>query len=114
MKRDLREKKSCGDCQVPPGFLHQSGCDQEQCSGCGRQAIGCECLRSDVEALPRLPWDGFSSGVRDCQKLGLYAKMVKGWWVPTLPGDPDAKEDLNCLMGQGVWDKASACFVSVD
>jgi len=36
-------KKTCHDCGVKEGHLHEFGCDMETCPNCGGQLIGCGC-----------------------------------------------------------------------
>jgi hypothetical protein len=40
----------CHDCGVAAGALHWFACDMEQCPGCGRQLISCDCLAEDPGA----------------------------------------------------------------
>lgn len=37
----------CGDCNAMYGMHHHPGCDNETCSICGLQYIGCDCPYSD-------------------------------------------------------------------
>lgn len=37
------EKGKCHDCGVALGEFHFSRCDMEECPGCGRQLISCDC-----------------------------------------------------------------------
>lgn len=39
----IRVKKTCHDCGVEEGQLHDYGCDWERCPFCGGQLIGCSC-----------------------------------------------------------------------
>lgn len=100
--------RSCPDCGVKPGELHQSGCDVERCPRCGGQWIGCDCIyivngldpaaidltHTDVytngptDAMyekweaewgdRHMRWTGDWPGRAECRELGWYAKLVPG------------------------------------
>lgn len=44
---NVDEKGRCVDCGAKEGQQHHIGCDQERCSVCGLQYIGCDCDYSD-------------------------------------------------------------------
>lgn len=99
-------KKTCGDCGVFPGELHQSGCDIEQCPRCGFQAISCNCIYEIFQIDPatmeekhpnlyehgpteamvkawdvewdhrRLRWTGEFPGAAECREFGWYSKFI--------------------------------------
>lgn len=99
----------CHDCGALPGTLHVPGCDVERCPDCGGQYISCSCPDS---LTPRLPWTGEWPGVVECREFGWYARLVpiRGW-VPCMPSDEGATEDLNRLHLEAVWNKERGRFV---
>ena len=60
---------NCSGCGVKPGELHDSGCDVEQCSGCGGQRIFCGCGREHDPIFAR--WTGIWPGKAESEHLGL-------------------------------------------
>lgn len=99
----------CPDCHVAPGKPHLQGCSVERCPECGMQRLSCGC---DYEADVFVPWAGEWPGSAECREYGLYARLVPGsGWVPCSADHPEAKEDLNRLFGEYVWDKDKQRFV---
>jgi hypothetical protein len=47
MEYQVHENGRCVDCAAKVGEYHHPGCDQEACSICGLQVIGCDCDYSD-------------------------------------------------------------------
>lgn len=39
----IGKRTVCHDCNVHVGQFHHPGCDWEECTNCGGQAIGCDC-----------------------------------------------------------------------
>lgn len=102
--------RSCPDCGVNPGELHNDWCDVERCPNCGGQLISCVCEGDFVKA--RLPWTGEWPGVMECREFGWYSKMVAGkGWVRCKKDDPGATEDLNRLEKEAKWNKEQGRFV---
>lgn len=125
---------NCGDCGVPVGSFHKTGCDVERCPRCGGQAISCHCIyeicgydpnlleiehpeiyeggptdemceRWDREwGHRRIPWTGDWPGAAECREYGLYAKFTDHGWQKCGPDDDGATEDLNTLMVTAHWD----------
>lgn len=108
------EPRDCPDCAVKPGENHQPGCDVERCAFCGGQMISCNCLGKPEEIKDEdlLPWTGFWPGEVECEKYGLYSKMVPGkGWVKCAKDDPEASHDLNTLYSKYRWDRKQKTFV---
>jgi len=49
------KRKTCGDCGIKEGQLHQFGCDMEICPYCGGQLISCGHFK-DVKDKDRIPF----------------------------------------------------------
>lgn len=102
------EKRTCGDCGVDPGTLHDAGCDVERCPECGGQMIGCGCHPEDTWPADseRMPWTGIWPGEMECIEFGWYSKWAVGpGWVRCEKDSPEATPDLNRLGREGLWDK---------
>jgi hypothetical protein len=102
-----RSDDGCPDCGAAPGEFHEAGCDIEQCPYCGGQLISCDCAR--VPPLDdRLAWPGAA----ECRDFGWFARLVPGTgWVSCGPEEPGAREDLNRLHVEAVWDRQQQRFV---
>lgn len=108
------ELRNCPDCAVKPGENHLPGCDVERCGFCGGQMISCSCLGKPevIKDKDLLPWTGQWPGDAECEKYGLYSKMVAGkGWVSCSKDDPEAGYDLNTLYAKYKWDKKQKTFV---
>lgn len=67
--------KPCPDCGALPGDEHKSGCDVEDCSVCGEQAIACD--EHEHEHDPsKSKWEGDRRWVRECQQRGWYCVLT--------------------------------------
>lgn len=92
--------RSCGDCAVPPGAMHQENCDVARCKNCGAQLF----LHSgfnNCDSPENTMWTGTWPGVLECRVLGWYTDE-DGFWGRT--------EDLNRFVrelatGKLVWDR---------
>jgi hypothetical protein len=64
----------CADCGVEPGGFHHPGCGNEECPGCRRRALACDCVRRssrrNVSARADLARRGLA-------RLGLCGAMVQ-------------------------------------
>lgn len=108
-----REKRTCGDCGVNPGELHQPGCDVERCPYCGGQMLMCggECEGHELDEKDLMPWTGTWPGIEECIEFGWFSKFIPdpngihGAWVRCSGDDPEADGDLNRLAMSAVWDK---------
>lgn len=99
---------TCHDCGAKPGEFHLDGCDVERCPECGGQLLSCDCEELTV---PRIKWDGIWPGVLECREFGWYCKWTSNGWQQCDKSDPEAKENLNRLCVDAVWDKNKARFV---
>lgn len=69
----IKVKKTCHDCGVEEGQLHQHGCDMEICPFCGNQLISCHCSYTTLgynydwnkEPYCGLPKDIYENGLPD-------------------------------------------------
>ncbi len=104
------ELRDCPDCGVKPGRPHMNGCDVERCSHCGGQRISCGC-RGEKK---RLVWTGRWPGHEECERLGLYAKFIRGeGWVKCDKDDPEGCPDLNTLAEKGIWSEAEGKYTGL-
>lgn len=105
--------RNCPDCDAKPGQNHQPGCDVERCPFCGGQMISCFCGRpEEIDEKDLLPWTGVWPGIAECERYGLFAKLVPGkGWTKCPKDDPDASHDLNTLYVKYKWDKEKKTFV---
>lgn len=69
--------RTCGDCGVEEGQLHEFGCDMERCPFCGNQLISCNCvyellkIRDEEKYTAEtsfLPPDIYSEGITVAQE----------------------------------------------
>jgi hypothetical protein len=101
---------ACPDCGVPPGRLHEVGCDVERCPDCGRQLITCDCGRRR-RRRPRLAWTGIFPGDAEAAEFGFWCRFTTGGWQPCAARHPDAQPDLNRLATACRWDAKQARWV---
>ena len=92
--------KKCPDCGAAVGVSHHQDCDVARCSLCGVQRLSC--VHADGDGDGGI-WTGEWPGLLECRELNLFAKLVANrGFVPVSRDDPDATEDLNCLISMGV------------
>lgn len=93
---------TCPDCAVPPGTIHQDGCDIARCRLTGQQRLQCDHVKEDDCGTV---WTGEWPGVVECRELGWYVRLVPGrGWMPCAPEDEEATEDLHRLAVTHRWD----------
>jgi len=79
----------CPGCRALPGHIHDDGCDQERCSGCGELAVACAWDNDNVCEVSAQEhdkyfarWTGLASGISECRMLGIdlvaFKKMGYG------------------------------------
>jgi hypothetical protein len=97
----------CPDCNAGVGELHVPGCDVERCPYCGGQVFLGLCCGQPLDERDRMPWTGLWPGEADCREFGWYVRMVPGvGWERCAAGEPGAREDLNRLYMEAIWDPA--------
>jgi hypothetical protein len=78
----------CHDCGTESGKIHETGCDWEICSKCGKQTLTCCCIVEESERIPygtvreiaaRIPY----------QSIYLIEKYIK--------------KDLSDAIEKGLW-----------
>ena len=64
----MNKNKTCHDCGVSEGEIHQFGCDMEKCPLCGWQLLSCNCIYEflgyDVD--DEKPFSGLPEDVSAC------------------------------------------------
>jgi len=72
------EKRTCHDCGVLEGQLHQRGCDMESCPFCGGQLIGCDCCYTKLGF--KVDWKHPTCGLpQDIYENGLPDDLGEKW-----------------------------------
>jgi hypothetical protein len=62
--------------------------------------------------IKRRPWSGYWPGVAECREYDFWCKWGEsGGWIQCDRDDPDAREDLNRLVTECVWDVEKQRFV---
>lgn len=105
--------KPCPTCGAAPGQLHAGGCTVERCPYCGKQLFSC-CCDDSLDGVPdddRMPWSGEYPGVAECRAFGWFARPGPAGWAPCGQGEPGAREDLNRLYSEAVWDREQRRWV---
>lgn len=83
-----RKRLKCHYCKVSPGQIHETGCNWEICSKCGKQTLGCSC---DVEESKRIPY----GTVREiAARIPYYTLDLIEKYV---------KKDLSDAIRKGLW-----------
>jgi hypothetical protein len=93
------------------GSLHELGCDQEECSYCGLQYIGCERHYGNVPDDDRLAWEGVRKLEEAALRLGWYARLTATGWTPCDRSTAGASLDLNRVCAECRWDRTTKQFV---
>lgn len=100
-------RRYCPDCDVEIGTAHTEHCDVARCLECGGQRLSCDCADPGEDR-----WTGEWPGKVECREFGWYVLFVPGdGWVRCRADQPGAREDLNRLYVEAVWDKQLARFV---
>jgi len=78
----LAEKRTCHDCGVAEGQLHELGCDMERCPFCGGQLITCDC-RYELLGIDASPgtW-AYSHGLTDEQYVAFSHLLEEKGRIP--------------------------------
>ena len=86
-KEDLFKDRTCHDCGVKEGRIHEFGCDMEECPFCGNQLISCACSYKKLgydyiplkEPYCGLPKDVYENGLsNDDEAKWLKVLKTKG------------------------------------
>ncbi len=76
--------RTCHDCFVSEGQIHNYGCDMERCPFCGHQLIFCHCCYEKLNLIDRQKYDittGYLSP--DIYSKGL-SENLEATWIKTL------------------------------
>ena len=106
MSEDMGRFKTCPDCGVRKGKLHTDRCDVELCPDCGGQMLSCGCKIT----MPRLRWDGYWPGAKECRELGFYEKIRVGSGGKKVTLD---RPQLDRMREECKWNKEQARFVLI-
>jgi primosomal protein N' len=104
-------KKTCPDCGVNPGELHEDNCDVARCKNCGWQLL----FHDNCDDPENTTWTGEWPGVAECKEFDLWSYFGPPWIV-CKADHPQAVEDLNTLLvmavkGEVIWDRGKERFV---
>jgi hypothetical protein len=101
-------REHCHDCGAAAGEFHGNGCDVERCPICGFQLLSC----GHRPRTRRIPWSGEWPGVAECREFGWYTLFSPSdGWVRCGADQSGAREDLNRLYMEAVWDRKLQRFV---
>lgn len=105
------QRLTCPSCGTAIGQLHKLYCDVERHPDNGLQMLA-NYDEGTPLAYPRIPWDGYWPGMKECIEWGWYAYFVPNrGWITCGKDAPEAIPDLNRLFRDAVWDPKQACWV---
>lgn len=102
---------NCPDCGAKPGEWHVRGCDIEQCSYCGGQAVYCDTNADPIPLDDRLRWTGLWPGEAEAVEFRWYCKLTPKGWRSCRPDTPGAVLDLNRVHRKMTWNRAEKRLV---
>ncbi len=111
--RESAAQPRCQGCGAACGEQHDRVCDIARCRATGLQWRSCD--HSRVAAVAHEPdrWTGRWPGEEDCERLGLFTRLVPGQgWVACAADQPEAQPDLNRLYAEASWDATSGHWVA--
>ena len=74
--------KTCHDCGVNEGRIHELGCDMERCPFCGNQLISCSCIYNILGIDCSEGTDVYKNGVNEQQWLQWEKRLATKGRVP--------------------------------
>lgn len=103
------ELRPCGDCAVPPGSMHEDGCDVARCAFNGYQRLQCDHPGDACNTV----WTGLWPGTEECIEYGWYTRWTDHGWESCTKDAEGAQPDLNRLGNPflTVWDRDRQRFV---
>lgn len=120
------ELRDCHDCGAKPGEPHQDGCDMARCLITGQQLIQCGGEEHEYKGrwygehdgdCGHDIWTGESNGCAECREYDFWCYWQEpsgspyGKWIPCAADHPKAREDLNRLHTDCVWDPEKTRWV---